>query len=487
MYRKSGDKVEKNIDNIIARLKNETNNLQDIVYRMKKIRKKQICIIYNEPLTSSDKISDFILRSLNKIAEKKHKNLIDEIVNDINNFKVSRLSSYDDLCFYLHRGFTIILIDDESEFLALETKSDLGRSISTPDTENAVRGSKDAFVEEYQKNIGLIKKRIKSNDLWIDNLNIGKYTKTSVGIIYINGIVKKDLVDKVTSSLNKINIDGIIDSSSIKNLLAKENKMAFPTIITTERPDLVTKELLEGKVVIVVDNSPFVILVPSVLNDFFKTSEDSYGKSINVTFTRIIKVMAFWISLLTPAIYISLITYNQEMVPTQLLTSFAMQREGVPFPAFFEAFIMMSAFEMLRESDLRVPSFTGSSLSIVGALILGDAAVNAGIVSPIMIIVISLTAISSLPFNEAELINAIRIYRLLFMIGASFMGIVGVVIAFILFITHLASSESFGKPYLLPYAPTDIAGIKDSIFKSSLQSKKERSSYLSNNSIRQGD
>ena len=190
------------------------------------------------------------------------------------------------------------------------------------------------------------------------------------------------------------------------------------------------------------------------------------------------------ISLLTPAIYISLITYNQEMIPLELLTNFAIQREGVPFPAFVESFIMMMAFEIIREADLRVPSFTGSSLSIVGALILGEAAVSAGIVSPIMIIVISLTAISSLPFSEFDLINTLRLYRILFMLGASFLGIVGVVIIFIYFIILLSTIESFGKPYLMPYVPTYITGLKDSIIKFPINKITKRDRYLSDNTIK---
>lgn len=195
------------------------------------------------------------------------------------------------------------------------------------------------------------------------------------------------------------------------------------------------------------------------------SAEDSSGKSINVTFTRIIRYIAFFISLLTPALYIALTSYNQELLPTDLLISFASQRESVPFPAFFEALIMIISFEILRESDLRIPSFSNSALSIVGALILGEAAVNAGIVSPIMIIVIAITAISALLFPEPEIINALRWYRLLFMLGASFLGVIGVVLVFIFFLLNLSSLESFSIPYLTPFAPPNKKGLKNSFIK----------------------
>lgn len=476
-----------NIEEIVQRLKKDTNSLSDIIYRKKVIHGKKLYIIYNEPLTASDKISDFIVRSLNKIAGHKLTalNLFDHIKNDISNFKVTTISNYQDLCYYMHAGFTIILMEGQEEGLALETKADISRGITTPETENTLRGSKDAFIENYQINLGLIKRRIKTNDLWIENLSLGKYTNTQIGVLSIHGVVKPHLVDLVIKKLKKINISGILNSDMIKNLIEKENKSLFPTIMTTERPDVVASSLMAGKVAIVVDNSPYVLLVPTVMNDLFKTMEDVYGKSLNVTFTRILKFMAFWIALLTPAIYISLITYNQEMVPTDLLVSFATQRDGVPFPAFFEAFLMMISFEILREADLRVPSFSGSALSIVGALILGEAAVSAGIVSPIMIIVIALTAISSLPFNEAEMINALRWYRILFMLGGSILGVIGVLVVLIGFITKLASTRSFGTPYLAPYAPIDIAGLKNSFIKFPLRSIKKRPSYLSNNKIQE--
>lgn len=317
-------------------------------------------------------------------------------------------------------------------------------------------------------------------------MDIGKYTNTHVGVVYINGIVDKDLVLDVVKRLNKINIDGIINSEMIKNLIEKENKCLLPTILTTERPDVVCRNLLDGKIAIVVDNSPYVLIIPGLFNDFFMTTEDIYAKSINASFTRILKYLAFFIALLTPGIYIALITYNQEMIPIELLINFAMQREGVPFPAFFEAFIMMISFEILREADLRVPSSSGSSLSIVGALILGDAAVSAGIVSPIMIIIIAITAISSLPFTEPEITNGLRWYRLLFMIGGSFLGIIGIVIVFIYFITKMASTNSFGKPYLIPYAPTSSEGLKNSIIRFPLNSIRKRISFMSNNVVKKG-
>ena len=475
----------KKIEEIVKKIQTDTNQVEDITYQKKIVLKKQIYIIYNESLTGSDKISDFIVKSLEKInKQKKKRNILETICNNIDNFKIKKISNYQDICYFLNYGFTILLIENSNYALALETKRNLARSISIPQTENTIRASMDAFVEDMQTNIGLIRRRIKTNSLWIDSLEIGKYTSTKVNILYIKGIFKKKYLNIIKQKLNKIEIDGIISSGNIKNLIEKENKCIFPTVITTERPDRVCRALLNGKIIILVDCSPFAIILPVCLNDFFLSTEDAYSKSINISMTRIIRYTAFFITLLTPAIYIAITTYDQEILPSELLISIASQRATVPFPAFFEAIVMMSAFEILKECDLRLPTFTTSALSIVGALILGEAAVNAGIVSPIMIIVIAITAVSGLLITEPELINGIRWYRLFFMLGANFLGIFGILVIFLLFITKLTSLESFGLPYLYPLAPTEAAGLKNSIIKFPIKNLNKRQKVISNNIIR---
>lgn len=450
---------------IIEKLKLDTNNNPDIIYMKRIIHNKTIYIIYNEPLTSSSSISNFIIKSIVKTKLLTTTNLLDDIEKRLYNFKSTKIHNYNEIVDYLYKGFTIIMVENIDTYLALETKANLSRSISTPHAENTIRGSKDSFVEDYQTNLGLIRKRIKTNKLWIKNLNIGKYTNTTIGLIYIDNLANKELVNQVYLKLQNISSNGIINSGTIKNLIETENMTPFPTTLSTEKPEKVANALLEGKICIIVDNDPYILIIPAFLNDFLKYSEDYYSKSINATITRIIRFIALLISLFTPAIYIALITFNQEMIPTDLLVSFSSQRNGVPFPAFVEAFIMLIAFEILKEADLRTPSFTGSSLSIVGALILGDAAVAAGIVSPIMIIVIALTSISSLLFTEYELTSSIRYYRIIFMLGSSFLGIIGFIITFLYFLINLSSLNTYGYPYLYPYSPYSSKGIKDSIIK----------------------
>ena len=464
------------MNEIINKLKQETNNLDNIIYRKKRILHKNIYIIYIDALISSDKISDFVMRSLNHIYIPTYNN----IINKISNFKYKELSTYKDLIYYLNSGFTILMIEKD-KYIALETRRDLSRGVSTPVTENTARGPLDSFTENIEANIGLLKRRIKSNDLWIKKYKLGKYTETMTCLVYIKSIAKKDIVDKVDNLINNINIDGIIASGTIRNLIEQENKNLFPNIISVEKPYTAIKYLLQGNVLIMIDNDPFVLILPSTINDYFVSEEDDYNKSINVSITRIIRYLTFAITLLTPGIYIALTTYNQEIIPTQLLISIAAQRESVPFSTFVEAILMIIAFEILRESDLKLPSFASSAISIVGALILGEAAVNAGIVSPIMIIVVAITAISSLIFVEPEFTTALRIYRIGFMIGGAIFGIHGVLLMAILMLTQLVSYDFLGMPYLSPFAPPVYADLKDSIIKYPSISLRKRNHLLTKN------
>ena len=254
--------------------------------------------------------------------------------------------------------------------------------------------------------------------------------------------------------------------------------------MSAEKPYTAAKYLLQGNVVILADNDPFALIMPTTINDYFISEEDDFAKSINVTLTRIIRYITFMITLLTPGIYIAMTTYNQEIIPTELLIGIAAQRENVPFSTFVEALLMMISFEILRESDLKIPSFASSAISIVGALILGEAAVSAGIVSPIMIIIIAITSISALTFVEPEFINAMRLYRFLFMIGGALFGIHGILLVFIFMIINLSSYDFLGMPYLTPFAPPITANLKDSIIKTPTINLTKRNRELTNNIIK---
>lgn len=470
---------------IINKLKEETNNSSYIVYREKYINNIKIDIIYNEVLTDQDKMSNFIYRSLDHIEKiyQEKELLYDVIKNNISNIKIKEINNYQDICKYLNNGFVILLIEDDYS-LALEVKKNLTRSIEKPMTETTIRGAMDSFTENIETNIGLIKRRLKTNKLWNEDMELGKYTKNKISILTIKGLTDSKIKDNIINKLNSLEIDGVTDAGTLKHLIENETKTIFPTSITTERPDKVVSSLLRGKTVIIIDNCPFVLIMPIDINDFFLSQDDKDSNYVNNSLTRILRYLAFFITVLTPGIYIALTTFNQEMIPLELLTSFASQRSTVPFPAFFEALLMFVSFEILRESDYRIPNVSNSALSIVGALILGEAAVNAGIVSPIMIIIVAITAISALVIVEPELSNAVKWYRILFMLGGTTIGIFGIFIVFIIFTTNLCSINSYGKSFTMPFTPID-SDIKNSIIKFPLLKRNKRNKYLTNNIIRE--
>lgn len=470
---------------IINKLKEETNNSSYIVYREKYINNIKIDIIYNEVLTDQDKMSNFIYRSLDHIEKiyQEKELLYDVIKNNISNIKIKEINNYQDICKYLNNGFVILLIEDDYS-LALEVKKNLTRSIEKPMTETTIRGALDAFTENIETNVGLIKRRLKTNKLWNEDMELGKYTKNKISILTIKGLTNSKIKDNIINKLNSLEIDGVTDTGTLKHLIENETKTIFPTSITTERPDKAASSLLRGKTVIIIDNCPFALIMPVDINDFFLSQDDKDSNYINNSLTRILRYLAFFITVLTPGIYIALTTFNQEMIPLELLTSFASQRSTVPFPAFFEALLMFVSFEILRESDYRIPNVSNSALSIVGALILGEAAVNAGIVSPIMIIIVAITAISALVVVEPELSNAIKWYRIFFMLGGTTIGIFGIFIVFIIFTTNLCSINSYGKSFTMPFTPIND-DIKNSIIKFPLLKRNKRNKYLTNNIIRE--
>lgn len=454
--------IEKTIENI----KKELNNSIDISSRIIKIKNKKIGYIFLESVSSDDKISDFLVKSII--------NKTNKLENSIYNSKLIKIKQ-EDIPYLLSSGFTIIIT--EKNLYATETKANIDRSIEDSKSEAIIRGPKDSFTENYMTNIGLIRKRIKDNNLVFDELKIGRRTKTKVSITYINNIVKEEYIKKIKEKLKTLDIDGLIDSGPIRDYLT-ENKSAFPTIISTERPDNCSEALLNGKIIIIVENTPFALIIPGLFIDIFHVAEDNYQKPINVTITRILKLIGFLITLFTPALYIALTTYNFEIIPDNLLISIAIQRQGVPFPTVIETTIMLITFELLRESDIRLPNQMGAAVSIVGALVLGEAAVSAGIVSPIVIIVVAITSVSGLLFTDIDVVNGIRIWRFIFILAATVMGIIGLVITSIMFITKLSSLEILEIPYLSAISPFNLKEQKDAILKFSKTEIKTRPSFL---------
>lgn len=435
---------------------------------------KTITLFYNEVLTDSSSIDNFVLKSLLNLKKSNFRRLEDYLPT-VNIYKIKKNQVYD----FVNNGFLIIFY---KKIYAVEVKAKLDRGINNIQSELSLSGPKDSFSENYNTNLGLIRRRIKTCDLKVKNLDIGVISKTKVGILYVDDIVDKKIVKRIYEVLQRIDIDGIIDSSYLKITLEGQ-KSFFPTIMMSERPDKSAMALLEGKVVVLVDMSPYALILPSFFIDFFHTTDDYYQKSFNTTFIRIIRVLAFLIAIFTPACYIAVTTRNYDIVPLDLLLMLKAGRTFVPFPAYIEALFMIVCFEILKESDIRMSNTSGSSISILGGLILGDAAVSAGIVSPIMIIVVAISSIAGLVFSSIELVNALRIYKIILLLLGTLLGIYGVIIGTVYMIYKLLTLKVFGIPYLAPFIPFDKNEINDSFIKRE-ESVKKRNSFLTKNIVR---
>lgn len=458
--------------NIEKYIKTLVGPSKDYIFKNLKIARQNVLLVFNETLIDTGRTNDFILRNLLTLTKKQLTNLENELPN-LNITKISKTNIIE----YLSQGFIIIIT--KKDIYAAEVKPILDRGIQTIESELSITGPKDSFTENYNTNVGLLRKRIKTTNLYIENIELGRTTKTKIGIAYINNIARKDIVESIKKHLNKIDIDGIIDSSYLKRALEKKNTI-FPTITLTERPDKTSMALLEGKVAIIVDMSPFVLILPSFFIDFFHTTDDYYQKSLNTSFIRIIRLFAFFVAVFTPAIYISITTRNYDLIPLDLLLTLKAGRTFVPFPAYIEALFMLICFEILKESDLRMSTTTGSAVSILGGLILGDAAVSAGIVSPIMIIVIAISSIASLTFSSIELGNALRNYKIILLILATILGINGLLIGTTILIYQLITLKVFGIPYLNPIIPYEQNEIKDTIIKTTSTEERRNSQLTSN-------
>ncbi len=376
-------------------------------------------------------------------------------------------------------GDTVILIDKLDKCLVFDSKGWPSRSISEPQTETVVRGPRDGFTESVKANMTLVRRRIKDINLKIKMQTVGRRSQTNVAVMYIEDIVDKALVQQVNERLRSVDIDAILDSSMLENLIEDNYLSAFPQIENTERPDSVAAALYEGRVAIIVDNSPFVLIVPATVGTLLQSSEDYYTRWTEAQGVRILRLLSLALSILSPALYVSFISYHPGLLPTKLTYYLAASRINVPFPAVVETFLMEVTIELIREAGTRISGPIGTTIGIVGGLIIGQAAVEAGIVSAILIIIVAITTISSFAIPSYEFAAGLRVWRFIFIFLAAIFGLYGVILGVILLGTHLIKLNSFGVPFTSPYSGLGIGSgeLKDTLVKAPIQALKERPSF----------
>ncbi|PNE07707.1 spore germination protein [Priestia megaterium] len=492
----SSEQTASSLKNLLSEnltlIKEKTGNSSDIVIRHFKLgvnNSLAAAIVYIEGIVDNQAIQDYLLQSLMKDNQKNDLNdqnaleLISEDIVTIGN--VSFADNWDDLLSSLMSGDSLLIVDGINRVLSVSTQGGEKRAIAESTTEMVVRGPKGAFTESIGTNLAMVRRIIKTPDLWLESMKIGRVTKTDVTVMYIHGIANDKVVKEIRKRLKNIDIDSILESGYVEQLIEDQTVTPFPTIYNTERPDVVAGNLLEGRIAIFVDGTPFVLIAPALFIQFFQSAEDYYARFDIATSIRLLRVFMFMISLIAPATYVAVTTFHQEMVPTTLIVALAAQRESVPFPAFVEAFFMEVTFEILREAGIRLPKAIGSAVSIVGALVIGQAAVQAGIVSPAMVIIVSITAIASFATPSFDMAISARLIRFLFILGAATFGFYGIILILLVGVGHLCSLRSFGVPYMTPLAPFIPASNEDTLIRLPWWTMRRRPKLISDNKVRQ--
>ncbi|MCY0875252.1 MAG: spore germination protein [Firmicutes bacterium] len=370
-------------------------------------------------------------------------------------------------------GSTVVFMEGASKVLAVETKGWEHRTVSQATTENVVRGPHDAFTESFRANTGLIRARLRSTRLVTEIMQVGEIASTDVAVMYLDGVANPQLIAEVKRRLKAIKVDYLADSGMLEQFLEDSPRAFLPQFLSTERPDRVAYGINEGQVAIFLGQSPFAILCPVMFWSLLQTSEDAYLRWPYGTFIRSIRFISFLFGLLLPGLYIAVTNFHPEMIPTDLMLAIAASRERVPFPVIVEVLVMEFAIELIREAGIRIPTVIGPTIGIVGALILGQAAVAAGIISPLLIIVVAVTALCSFTMPNYNLSFSIRILRFGFIAAAATFGFYGIILGWMLLMMHMVTLRSFGVPIMSPIAPRRKSA-PDSLFRGPVFKMDER-------------
>lgn len=369
-------------------------------------------------------------------------------------------------------GNVILFVDGEREALVIHLQGFAERSIQESSWEPSVRGSHEGFVESITTNLMLIRKRIHSTDLRVEPVLLGTTTRTQLAVVYVEGIADDGLVNRAKSRLKEIDTDSILSSGQVEQSIEDNPHAVFATIGNTERPDKIAELLLEGRITLLVDGDPTVLYAPYFFIDAFKSNEDYSSRPYYVSFIRLIRFSSFFISILAPAYYIFALNFHKEMIPTALVANFQQASEQSPFPTVIEVLIMLGMFEVVREAGIRLPKSVGSAVSIVGALILGQVSVDAGLVSAPTIIAVAISIIAG--FVLTPLADTVSILRFINIIAAALLGAFGVFLVMMAMVVHVASLTSLEIPYLAPFAPIHLKDWKDSVIRVPIQHNRER-------------
>ena len=456
----------------------------DIIFRdfmlIAKGKQYHALLIFIDGMVNTEIMNEFILeplmlRNRNNLFDSSQNKVISEAVaNNITVRKVKKfnlanyissclvpqnaikqVSYFEDIITGINSGNCALLVDTLNVAFDIEVKGFKQRGIEKPSNEIVIKGPHESFVENIRTNTSLIRRFVNNENLVIENLSLGNITKTKCGVCYVSGLANDDLIAEVKFRLNNLDVDSILSAGQLEQLITDSSNLNIPQLISSERPDKAASYLLDGRVILLVDGSPYAVITPAILSDFLSSPDDKNQKALFSNFTKFIRLIAAFITLLLPGLYIAVTSFHQEILPTELLFSILASRANVPFPIIFELLVLEISFELIREAGLRVPSPIGPTIGIVGALVMGQAAVSAGIVSPILIIVVAITGTASFAIPDYAFGFHLRVYRFAFIFLGYLCGFLGIALGLFIYMVAMCDSKSFGVPYTIGVSPLE--------------------------------
>lgn len=464
----------------MEKIKKFLHNSDDLVSRNVQFFDRQVCVCYIVDIIDNSLLNDTIINPMLTYNKNECENpikILKEKILSANN--VEEVQNVETAISKLVAGNALILVDGEEEILACDVEKITVRAVGEPPTSVVIKGPREGFNESIKYNLALIRKRVKTNDLVVKNLEIGTLTKTQVSVVYFNSVVDKKVVKQILSKLNKIQIDGVIDSHYLISYLQKNPKSLFKQVGDTEKPDILVAKMLEGRVGILVDGSPIALTLPFILIEDLQNSDDYYSQPIRVGFVRILRFVGVVLAVLLPGVYVALEKFHYKILPTEFLITIMNTTQGIPFSPFVELLFVVLLFEILYESNLRMPQYFGMAMSIVGALVLGETAVNAGLVSPPAVMIVALSGITFyiIPSQAAQF----SVLRLIALIIGATTGLYGILLFAVFILSYLSSFDSCGSAYLAPASPYISTDQKDFYIRKPIKDMDKRPKSIANN------
>ncbi len=476
-------KISTNLRENEAYIRKRCENCADILIRPMRLGdgpKVDCLMVYIEVAVSNMMLDDSALgKMVNHFWEVSPEHIQEFVKNNsLGIADVKKLPDMEAAFAALLAGNAIFFMDGYDQAMKISSKGYPNMGVSEAETEKVIRGSREGFSDAVKTNSALVRKRIRDTRLKVEEMTVGIRSQTMVQILYIDDLVHEELLEELKSRMEEYEIDGILDSGMLEQLTEEPWYSPFPQYQTTERPDRAAQELLNGKIVVICDNSPYALILPSSFSGFMESSEDWYHHFEMASFLRALRYLALLAATLLPGLYLAVIRFHTQILPANLILSFAEAREGVPFSSVVELVFLELAFELIREAGVRIPGSLGSTIGIVGGLIVGQAAVTANLVSPIVVMIVALTALGSMVIPNEEFASAFRLLKYMFLFLGGYLGIYGIVLGIYLTVAHLAGLLSFGMPYLMPFVKReDAGGAGEGILRPPFRKRKKRPVY----------